>query len=323
MTLPIYIITLKRTPERRLYMQRQLDALNLNYEFVYGVDKFELRSKKYRQEIAQQIGISESQIEYRYWYKNEQGGLAVLLSHIKIYNLMIQRKIPRACILEDDIVMLSNFPKILTNIQKFSWDIVLFSHQSDFFRMLVRIISFRMQSIEKFTKGLERQRNHRKQYPHLRRLSAYQIMMIARLYFHLLKQYLVRFDYKIINLYRPLSLDEYYRNINIEYYSCKLGAIPVPDKSSWHKVMFHYYLAKPYELTSSAMAYGLNLDTAIKYKEEAVFGDSQHIDDCQWQLFVKDKIKLFILIPPCVEAENKYLYYSPRRYIPEVYLKDF
>ena len=28
--LPIYIISLKRTPERRLYMQRQLDALNLN-----------------------------------------------------------------------------------------------------------------------------------------------------------------------------------------------------------------------------------------------------------------------------------------------------
>ena len=42
--LPIYIISLKRTPERRLYMQRQLDALNLNYQFVEAIDKYDLYS---------------------------------------------------------------------------------------------------------------------------------------------------------------------------------------------------------------------------------------------------------------------------------------
>ena len=322
MPFPIYIITLKRTPERRLYMQRQLDALNLNYEFVYGVDKFELRSKKYRQEIAQQIGISESQIEYRYWYKNEQGGLAVLLSHIKVYNLMIQNKIPRAYILEDDIVMSSNFPKILANIQKFSWDIVLFSHQSDFFRLLVRIICFRMKSRPKFIEGFERQRNHTKNYPQ-QRLTIYQFMTIVRLYFKLLKEYLGRLDYKVINLYKPYSLTEYHENLNIEYYSCKLGAIPVFDKSFWHKVISYYYLAKPQECTSSAMAYGLSLEAAMQYKEEAIFGDSTHIDDCQWHLFVNNKIELFILIPPCIEAARNYLYYSPRRYVPSEHLKEY
>ena len=91
---PIYIINLKRTPERKLYMQRQLDTLNLNYRFIEAIDKYDLVSKTYRATIARQLDIDESNMEslYKAFTKRKGiGSLGCLLSHIKIYNLMIKK----------------------------------------------------------------------------------------------------------------------------------------------------------------------------------------------------------------------------------------
>ena len=65
---PIYVINLKRTPERRLYIQRQLDALGLECEFVDvdDIDKYKMESKAYRMRIARSLGIDESLIENKY-----------------------------------------------------------------------------------------------------------------------------------------------------------------------------------------------------------------------------------------------------------------
>ena len=63
---PIYIISLSRTPERRLHMQRQVDALGLEYEFVDAIDKYELESKACRIRIARQLDIEESTLENKY-----------------------------------------------------------------------------------------------------------------------------------------------------------------------------------------------------------------------------------------------------------------
>ena len=51
---PIYIISLKHTPERGLHIQRQLDIFGLEYEFVDvdDIDKYELKSKACRVRIA-------------------------------------------------------------------------------------------------------------------------------------------------------------------------------------------------------------------------------------------------------------------------------
>ena len=99
---PIYIINLKRTPERKLYMQRQLDALNLNYRFIEAIDKYDLVSKTYRATIARQLDIPESQMESLYEDHAKSristdkelrlarglGVLGCLLSHVKVYNII-------------------------------------------------------------------------------------------------------------------------------------------------------------------------------------------------------------------------------------------
>ena len=66
--IPIYIINLKRNPERKLFMQRQLDTLGLEYSFVDVdvIDKYELESKTYRRRIAKLLDIDEAVLERKY-----------------------------------------------------------------------------------------------------------------------------------------------------------------------------------------------------------------------------------------------------------------
>ena len=60
---PIYIINLKRAPERKLYMQRQLDALGMGCQWVDGVDKYSLCAAGERAVIADQLGIAGGAME--------------------------------------------------------------------------------------------------------------------------------------------------------------------------------------------------------------------------------------------------------------------
>ena len=85
---PIYVISLKRAPERKLYIQRQLDALNLNYQVVDAIDKRDLRSPQYRAEVADLLGIDKTLVEIRGTSYSFRSHLACALSHVKAYNLM-------------------------------------------------------------------------------------------------------------------------------------------------------------------------------------------------------------------------------------------
>ena len=141
----IYVISLSRMPERRLHMQRQLDTLGLRYEFVDvdDIDKYELESKIYRMQIARQLDIEESTLENKYaaivdyakteqdksWKNDNLGSLAIALSHIRIYNLMVRDGIGWACILEDDATLLHTFPEVLRIASKLEWDILLLVNQ--------------------------------------------------------------------------------------------------------------------------------------------------------------------------------------------------
>ena len=145
MSCPIYIINLKRSPERRLYMQRQLDAFGLDYRFVEVdvFDKYELESKAYRIRVAGMLGIDKQALENKYAavinaVKNnpnlkyhELAALAIGLSHIKVYNLMIENNHEMACILEDDAKLLPTFLEVLNTVPDLDWDILQFCHQPE------------------------------------------------------------------------------------------------------------------------------------------------------------------------------------------------
>jgi len=114
-TIPIYIINLKSRPERRLYIQRQLDRFGLQYQFVAAVD------------TTDQQDLSDYQLE------NDMtaGTLGCLLSHLKCYELIIKNKNPLACILEDDGELLDTFPAVLNAalLSEKDWGVLLLAHQ--------------------------------------------------------------------------------------------------------------------------------------------------------------------------------------------------
>ena len=128
--LPIYIIGLKRTPERKLYIQRQLDSLSLDYQFVEAVDKHDLYSETGRANIARQLDIDKADIETMHKKCKGIGLLACMLSHLKTQNLIIRNNIPAACVLEDDSYLLPTFPKLLAAHREIPWDILMLSSQS-------------------------------------------------------------------------------------------------------------------------------------------------------------------------------------------------
>ena len=124
--IPIYIISLKRTPERRLCIQRQLDSFGLDYQWIDAVDAYDFSAAKRRRMKSP---------------KYEQAAMACLLSHIKFYDLVIQNKHPMACVLEDDAQLLPTFPDILNyeKLSKKNWGILLLSHHSLIARNLIQL----------------------------------------------------------------------------------------------------------------------------------------------------------------------------------------
>ena len=124
-TIPIYIISLKRTPERRLQIQRQLDAYNLKYQVIEAVDAYNFQKAELKGrdiENPHQLGNV-----------NPLSALGCLLSHVKFYDQVIQNNHKIACVLEDDAQLLPSFLDVLNSekLQQKEWEILLLAHQSD------------------------------------------------------------------------------------------------------------------------------------------------------------------------------------------------
>ena len=116
--IPIYVINLRRTPERKLYMQRQLDALGLEYQWIEAVDAYDFTN-------ADLEGVNLNK-------KNQPMAMACLLSHIKFYDQVIKNNHEIACVLEDDAELSPTFLDILNyeKLQKEDWEILLLLHFS-------------------------------------------------------------------------------------------------------------------------------------------------------------------------------------------------
>ena len=124
--IPIYVINLRRTPERRLYMQRQLDSFGLEYQWIEAVDAYDFTDTD-----LEGVDLNAD---------NQPMAMACLLSHIKVYDQVIKNNHEMACILEDDAELLPTFPNILDyeKLQKENWEILLLLHCSRIDRQLLR-----------------------------------------------------------------------------------------------------------------------------------------------------------------------------------------
>ena len=348
---PIYVINLKRNPERRLHIQRQLDAFGLKYEFVNvdDIDKHELKSQAYRRQIAQSLGIDKSLLENKYaaivdrtktkhdrnWENDNLGSLAIALSHIKIYDLMVKNDIDWACILEDDATLLPTFPKVLRIAPKLEWDILLLASQpSDFVSTAIQ--KKFIQRIRIFDKDILFFSHRKINNANSPKQKAYRIeRLLEQRGFNsdiyskqreriekILNEHDIKYEEiikEIIPDKRRLSLvkhEQYirYRTLrqNLKVYtSIQLGALS--DKASLKSITENHCIGEPQHEPYSVTAYLVNQLTAMKWKRKVLAPDTLVIDQIPWELYKNEQVKLQIVTLPCATATHNYLKYSVRR----------
>ena len=116
----IYIINLKRRPDRKEFMLKQLEKLNIkNYEFV---DAEDAKGKDIDYYVKTNM-YSKSPL-----FKMHPSFIACSISHVQVYEKIIESG-QRAIILEDDTLLQDNFEKLLIDLKNlakilaFSWPI--------------------------------------------------------------------------------------------------------------------------------------------------------------------------------------------------------
>ena len=337
---PIYVINLKRVPERRLYMQRQLDALGLSYQFIDAIDKFDLKSSQYCSRISRMFGIDKAVFENKYaqimcrtkmqegknWENAGLGQLAITLSHIKIYDLMIKNNTDWACILEDDATLLPTFLKVLKITPKLDWDILLLANYSSHlffevikdpikhFRILGKDLVFLKRQLKKTSSSQEGKDYRIKRLLEEHGFNSHMFPNITEEYDRKCAGILK----KIIPANRRVSLikrEQYveYRTLYKHlrpYVITRLGALPV--HTSLDLITKHHCIAKPRHVTHSATAYLVKRHAAMKWRHKAFAENDRAIDDIPWQLYRGAKVKLRIITPPCAVPAHSSWKYSTR-----------
>ena len=327
---PIYIINLKRMPERRLYVRRQLDSLHLDYQFVDAVD---FKSPEYQAETCELLGADKTTIKEKYGDIDDKQ-LATTLSHIKAYKLMAKHNESAACILEDDAQISPDFAAILSVVQKKSWDILMLSSQSVAIRATIsRNINVRKSIIESPETNCSL-------FPKLRKTRWFRKLLLpptptssSELDWTLIPKsqwWLLMFLSSSINKFKDTNKYKRFRSNmtenhwNLErtpipgvqmppeplacYIACKIGGLPL--RASQQNLYGGYDIAIPAEMPTSGMAYLLTADMTKKVTESFTKKERVVIDMIPWYLYQKYAIKLRILTPPCVTAALIYLKYS-------------
>ncbi len=318
---PIYVISLKRTPERRLHVQRQLDALNLDYQFVDAIDSYDLKSPEYQAEVFDLLDIDGYITKYSEYINNKIGIFVCTLSHIKAQKLMMKHNHSAACVLEDDVQISPDFAEILRAAQKKSWDILMLSSRSAAMGSILKKNFSIQEKIKEFPEidcslfpELRKMKFFRKLLPPnptscsvdwtvIPKLQWYWLMLSSQ---SQIANYLFRDFINTTGL--PIT----------SYVHCKVGGLPV--RSSQQALYENYDIAIPAEAPTSGMAYLLTADTANTYKQtfaRIITNNQVLIADDFWKLYRYHGVKLRIITPPCAIASKVYLKFAARRYTPE------
>ena len=344
---PIFVINLKRTPERRLHMQRQLDALSLSYQFIDAIDKVDLESSQYRSKISCMLGIKEAILDRKYaaiinrvkteegknWKNAGMGQLAITLSHIKVYDLMAKNGIDWACILEDDAKSLPTFLEVLKIAPKLEWDILLLANNSvrSSYEILknpikrVRIsdrdlifLSHRLKKNPSSQKGkdclvkclLEEYGFNSRIYPKQSESFVNAIKEYDNKYAEIAKTIMpANRHWSLVKHEQYIKYRTLHRYLK-RYILMQFGALP--EKTSLASITEHHCIAEPRYFTFSATAYLLKQPAAMEWKHEALVGNSLAIDDIPWHLYKNVRAKLRIITPPCSIPTHSSFQYSSR-----------
>ena len=105
MNIPVFVINLDRSVQRMEEMRERLDGLGLTYERFRAFDGRALDEQFLAESYANLLPL----------YKDGAllGQLGCYISHVEVAQLMLSRGIPRACIMEDDVVLDSSIVDFL------------------------------------------------------------------------------------------------------------------------------------------------------------------------------------------------------------------
>lgn len=107
-----YVINLKRSPERKMYMQKILQTLSfLEPEFVTAVDG------KAMSEEMKEKQFDVDKFYSRYSRYPLLGEIGCTLSHQKCYRKIVEENEPYVLILEDDIALPNNITDVLQKVE--------------------------------------------------------------------------------------------------------------------------------------------------------------------------------------------------------------
>ena len=325
-------------------MQRQLDAFGLDYRFVEVdvFDRYELESETYRIRVARMLGIDEQALENKYAavinsVKNHRrnkypqlAALAIGLSHVKVYNLMIENNHKLACILEDDARLLPTFPKVLKAAPDLEWDILQFCHQPSLFAPFLIRYSCRVGSLKLpnfwllFPDSMDKRiiREYGFDNPKYSKPMAY-IKKTMKLYRNRYKSMfgpLVPIICVIPDRIRKFLIPKSHllRMNNIQNARVLLETNTVielgmfPKEPTPNLITEHHCIAKPRGEVMSTTAYLLRQSAIAKLKQGLLSENSLAVDQIPWQLHKNGQIKLRIISPPCATTTYGYLKYTVR-----------
>ncbi len=107
----LFVINLKRSRERRDRMEDRLGSLGLKHTFIEAVDGNELSD----QDILE-IQAKASSLQKKWPNRGPvlRGEIGCALSHLKVYEKVVNENLDYACILEDDVCI--DFPRVLRYI---------------------------------------------------------------------------------------------------------------------------------------------------------------------------------------------------------------
>ena len=332
--IPIYVISTKRTPERRLYIQRQLDALGLEYKIIDTIDKHDLVSKTYRSYIANFIGIDKSAIENlaSFIFKGMRiqslmplnkkiqsylGMMATSLSHIEIYNLMLKNNVNEACILEDDVTLLPSFYQTLEAAPKLSWDILLLTSTPPLYvrdwlqnKGLYKFIGIKSKNIGILVKQrIENNSNiefflkeygfNEHQYPNQSKVIAKTLQK-----FNDMSNALTKEHFLVIANDRFMLFDHFIKR----YITTLLGGLT--DRAKLKSIDNYHCIAPPRAWPRSAMAYCVKKSAAEKWKQVVLNSSKlRGIDMFYGQLYLEG-VQVRLVTPPCATGTFNYMIYS-------------
>ena len=340
-SIPIYVINLKRNPERKLFIQRQLDAFGLDYQFVDAVDKYDLESPEYRTHIAHSLGINEANLEYKYSklvhtktnkaFRSEGlGRIACLLSHVKTHNLILENHHHVACVVEDDAVLLPTFPSLLADIKEPTWDILMLSSHSKtirkalenmngLYKRVVTIASYNylvLARCREATDDIHQQMIKLLGFPtHLYPTQSQAVMKILEEFTHGYKKIIKRYNPKqhlfwLLTPKAPKKSAQVYKEL-IAYTAIQLGGVPYEHNRQL--ISDYHYIAEPAEKPASTMAYLVSQKGAEQWRAKAVAHNTLQIDGIPWPLHAETQVRLRLLTLPCVISSHAYAKYPVRQ----------